>query len=774
MRTRLAAVLVVAIASVIAPSAMALDWPGRGTGLQADWDAGGPADRTELLADLMSADDPAVLDLLRQGASSRDTGVRAETARAIGRTGAWALEPLLVDLLTDRRPDVRIAAAEALGALRTPGAVEPLVRARGDADDDVRVAVIQALGALGDPDATLAVVDALRDSDRDVVVAALEALGRLGHRGALYAVLEKLHDPMREVSVAAAGVVAELRAIEGVPALVELVESGVPDVALAAIDALGALRSRAATPSLVGQVIEPRVEGARSAALDALVATGDPAALVLVDALGDLSAVDLTPLVAAIGLAAADELAARYARLGPETPGAESVLRLWLVSGDPAAVDALEDAWDSGAVVADRDARMDWLRLSPTGAAWCRLAEWTGVPSDTAGWDLLLSGARAPGAADCLIGLIDDVETLAPSVAVQVVTTLADVGRVEAVQLAERFVDPDRLDAEDALTLILALRALGDAGAPGLARILTSEQPAIRRDAANALADRTGAWVDVDQLGTWLSWRTVRVDVLLALDGQRNEPAVAEAVARSTRSSALDVRTAARAIAACDAVDTAALATDRGTATPLLYRREAWRVSFACGQVGADDVEAGELDASVRAMAMAASEAAAPAYDSLSSRDERLVAIGRMSDTATLDALLREREPVLAAAAVLRLGAVADAASRLAWLRGAAAEAPVLRAAWYASAPDDAGAREWALRRETHPGVRAVLAGATALSAPVIVSAYDQTTGAPRPNELVVGFTADGSLVHARTDVFGRVRWDRDDLRAVFVVGEAL
>jgi len=185
-------------------------------------------------------------------------------------------------------------------------------------------------------------------------------------------------------------------------------------------------------------------------------------------------------------------------------------------------------------------------------------------------------------------------------------------------------------------------------------------------------------------------------------------------------------------------------------------------------------VEAGELDASVRAMAMAASEAAAPAYDSLSSRDERLVAIGRMSDTATLDALLREREPVLAAAAVLRLGAVADAASRLAWLRGAAAEAPVLRAAWYASAPDDAGAREWALRRETHPGVRAVLAGATALSAPVIVSAYDQTTGAPRPNELVVGFTADGSLVHARTDVFGRVRWDRDDLRAVFVVGEAL
>ena len=69
---------------------------------------------------------------------------------------------------------------------------------------------------------------------------------------------------------------SSLHAPEAIPALVELAQTGRPEVAIAAVAALGTIGSRTATSALVGQVVAPRVEGMRDAAVGALVAVADP------------------------------------------------------------------------------------------------------------------------------------------------------------------------------------------------------------------------------------------------------------------------------------------------------------------------------------------------------------------------------------------------------------------------------------------------------------------------------------------------------------------
>ncbi|MFD9569023.1 HEAT repeat domain-containing protein [Streptomyces sp. NPDC059982] len=91
--------------------------------------------------------DPADLGLLARAARDADEGVRSAV---VGTLGSHGSEPgavdLLVGLLDDPSPQVRISALGALGFLRQPGTLRKICRRADDADPRVRTWVAIALG----------------------------------------------------------------------------------------------------------------------------------------------------------------------------------------------------------------------------------------------------------------------------------------------------------------------------------------------------------------------------------------------------------------------------------------------------------------------------------------------------------------------------------------------------------------------------------------------------------------------------------------------------
>lgn len=106
--------------------------------------------------------------------------VRANAARALGRSGnARAVEPL-IEALKDKEKLVRLDVALALWELGDKRAVEPLIEVLNDAEPGVRWTVALALGGLGDPRALEPLVARMHDRDRDMRIGVVEALGLLG------------------------------------------------------------------------------------------------------------------------------------------------------------------------------------------------------------------------------------------------------------------------------------------------------------------------------------------------------------------------------------------------------------------------------------------------------------------------------------------------------------------------------------------------------------------------------------------------------------------
>jgi HEAT repeat protein len=85
------------------------------------------------------------VDALVRGLGSRNTQVRAESAKYLGHFGNASSTPLLIERLRDRGRLVRLQAAAALGELNDSRATEPLTRLLKDRDGLVRNAAHLAL-----------------------------------------------------------------------------------------------------------------------------------------------------------------------------------------------------------------------------------------------------------------------------------------------------------------------------------------------------------------------------------------------------------------------------------------------------------------------------------------------------------------------------------------------------------------------------------------------------------------------------------------------------
>lgn len=763
----LALALASAAALGVAADASALDWPGHATAVADAYErAGDPERRAAALRRAVELDADVAALLLAQALQDRSAEVRAAAATAAGDTRAFAVQAELVVALSDRSATVRAAAARAVGALRAGEASTHVARLVADPEVEVREAAVASLAQLGTEDAAIALSGALRDRSSDVVVAALGGLAALGQPGSVYAVLEKVGDPNEAVAIAAIDALVALRADAAVDALLAVLDGERTAVVLAAIAGLGELADPAAAPALVGEVLSPGGAGAREAAIEALVAIRTPEAVRALRGLAGTRPALVRPYYATIGAPAWPTLREVARTMGPEADRFVPFLELWLASGDPealAAVDSVEDASEARRL----------LRQSPTPEAFCTATERWGAALDA---DVLFpwaSWGAETGAAACLGRFLETRgAAIAPEDQIALVEALAPGAPQLAGQFGDTFVDVDTLDAGAAGRLIGALREAGPAGAGLLSRLVFSEDPRIRRDATFALAD-----LGIAGLSTHVR------QVALSGDGDATAllrllaPAIAagDAEARGALVSALEGAPESRIEAlvalagTCEAPTAEVARAARSDAFWL--RRAAYAYARTCEvTLDGDALADASLDAEGRRLTLpdgleALLRVASDTDEAPDVRVAALLAIDAPSDSA---AHVLDRSATVAAAAWLMAGEFVPTESERA-MRALGAPTPHERAALFATLPADSPALAHALRRETNAEVRRVIAREEAYAAPVVVLAVDETSGEPRRDEVVFAITVDGSPLVERTDVEGRVVFHRDDVRAVFV-----
>jgi HEAT repeat protein len=229
-------------------------------------------------------------------------------AGASGSASTNASAGAILGALDDEHRDVRARAARALGQARDPRAPLPLVARLADGDRHVQSQAVAALGEIGDRRVVGALVRQLAETTPDLRVSTVEALGRLGDAAAVPALIPLLRRrPLDEVARVALGELATPEAVEAllvlareetsdglrvglelagasaaargrvVPRLCEEVASGTSASARLAAEVLGRLGDRRATAALVSAV--ERSTLAAAAALGALARLADPAAV---------------------------------------------------------------------------------------------------------------------------------------------------------------------------------------------------------------------------------------------------------------------------------------------------------------------------------------------------------------------------------------------------------------------------------------------------------------------------------------------------------------
>jgi HEAT repeat protein len=177
----------------------------------------------------------------------------------------------LIKALAYKDPAVKIAAADALGPLRDPLAVEALGELVKDPDTGVRRAAVRALAARGGARVVPAMLAAMQDPDPGVREAASQAVFK-----------RLLTDPDQDARRDTVTGLGQLRPAGATEPLMKAAQDPDESVRVAAIKALAALGDPAAVIPLLGTMVQeqrraratgrssPAIERAASQALDAL------------------------------------------------------------------------------------------------------------------------------------------------------------------------------------------------------------------------------------------------------------------------------------------------------------------------------------------------------------------------------------------------------------------------------------------------------------------------------------------------------------------------
>lgn len=228
-----------------------------------------------------------------------DPSARRSAARALGKLGAPAVEPLIA-ALRHRDTEAPRAAARVLGRIGDPRAVKPLVEIALEGESKtLRADAGKALVKIGEP-AVKPLIAELKCSSSFARLEAADVLGRIGDPRAVKPLIAGLDDPtsfVRTAALRALGRIGDVRAVEPlVEALKDkdvrataarwLVKFGEPSVAplVAALEDEEVRRTAAGTLVKIGELaVEPLIAalenpepGARKAAVGALKKLAEP------------------------------------------------------------------------------------------------------------------------------------------------------------------------------------------------------------------------------------------------------------------------------------------------------------------------------------------------------------------------------------------------------------------------------------------------------------------------------------------------------------------
>jgi len=161
---------------------------------------------------------PSALELLKNPVSQeRDRGVKM-----IAAMGFRDQAPLLVPLLADVDPSVKMSALEALERLHAADQIAAILPLLKDGDLRVRRGAMVAVEVLRAVDALPTLIVLLDDADALTRGQAAHAVGRLGGKSAVLRLIRMLDDPVEDVRSHAFHALGWMKSAEAIPRLMEL------------------------------------------------------------------------------------------------------------------------------------------------------------------------------------------------------------------------------------------------------------------------------------------------------------------------------------------------------------------------------------------------------------------------------------------------------------------------------------------------------------------------------------------------------------------------
>lgn len=147
---------------------------------------------------LVELKDPNSIDILINLLNDKKANIRSAAIEALAEKGGIEVIDPLIKMLGDERPFVRRDAAEALGKVGNASAVPALIESLKDDEDYVRRACCLALGNIGDTRAVESLIKALKDEDYNVRFESAKALGNIGDSSAIDALEEALKEDEKD------------------------------------------------------------------------------------------------------------------------------------------------------------------------------------------------------------------------------------------------------------------------------------------------------------------------------------------------------------------------------------------------------------------------------------------------------------------------------------------------------------------------------------------------------------------------------------------------
>ncbi|MFP4672357.1 MAG: HEAT repeat domain-containing protein [Desulfohalobiaceae bacterium] len=159
-----------------------------------------PMQRVMGLYGLSQSQDPAFLQDVQQALGDQDPEVRKMALEAVAVLGGYQPQvlPVLVSVLDDSHPEVRLTLIRVLGLIQTQEAEEYLLTALQDPDDWVRIRALESLVNRGFNQVPR-VVDLLQTPSQMVRIKTIEALGQIGGDEAFQALLPLLDQEDPEI-----------------------------------------------------------------------------------------------------------------------------------------------------------------------------------------------------------------------------------------------------------------------------------------------------------------------------------------------------------------------------------------------------------------------------------------------------------------------------------------------------------------------------------------------------------------------------------------------